>query len=136
MTLTVTINSQSSSGEYFEITLEKTSVNAAEARVKTWTAPPDPAHEQPDKDELIKLYDIFGTIDATKIVCKGDIAGPDPTITCDLYGEQSPNPAHINIAIKGTLLAIGDRTMDYPVATEDYNAVMSFLRAAKFPIFG
>jgi hypothetical protein len=133
MALSVTIHSKSNVGEQFQITLEKTGATKGMIRNQSWTSEHNPAKDHADTDDLVKLYDIAVNSDGNTIVCKGDVSGPDPTVTCKFFSSHAGKPAAVEVAIVGTFGGFFDRTERLPIEQADFDNLKTFVANAKFP---
>jgi hypothetical protein len=127
----VTISSKTSTGAQFQITLDKTGADRGTIRIKTWAANANPASADPAKDQTIKLYDIKAAKSGEKLVCRGDVFGPDPTITCTVHPGHGQVSAMVRVAVEGALMFNG--TTDYAIGATDQQQVEAFIANAGFP---
>lgn len=134
MPANVTIHSAAESGEQFEITLEKTAHDKGTIRNRSWSSDHDPETDDADTDQTVKLYDITAAADGNKIVCKGDVSGPDPTVTCRIFAAQGGATASVEVTIMGTFGGFFDGTKRYPIAQADCDAIRQYVLKAGFPI--
>ena len=132
MDLMVTIRSKAPAGEQFEIVLEKTSTDGGSIRIKSWRSDQDPERDDPTKDDLVNLYEIRSRT-GSEIVCRGDVFGPDPVVTCSLRDGSPPAGPSVQVDIVGTLGAAFDGTASYPIAPGEYAKLKRFLTQAAFP---
>jgi hypothetical protein len=133
MARTVTVRSGSDDGSRYEITLEATGADRGRIRLRTWTNGRDPAADPPDKDEETSLKDIRAAADHLTIFCRGEVFGPDPTVTCAVHPAEAPNKPFVRVEIRGTLFSIGDGIKDYVLDPADVATLTQFIAEAGFP---
>jgi hypothetical protein len=133
MTSTVTIDSESATGEHFQLTLEKVADDKGTIRIKSWRSDQDHHSESPDKDRQFRLYKIRASEDGSSLVCRGKAFGGDPIVSCKIHQAQPPKPALVRVIIKGTLAGLGDGTTDYVVGDDEHDRIRQFVLRAGFP---
>jgi hypothetical protein len=127
----VTISSKAATGAQFQITLDKAGGDKGTIRVKSWPASANPATANPAKDQTIKLYDIKAAKSGDKLVCRGDVFGPDPTISCTVHAGQGQASPTVRVAVEGALMFNG--TTDYSITPAEQQQVKEFIANAGFP---
>lgn len=132
MGLTAKVHSKNEAGEQFEITLEKVSLDKGLIRVKSWNNDQDPETDAPEKEDIVKLYDIKSLSNAA-ISCRGDVVGPDIVLTCSLLPDAPPAGPSVQVDITGSLFGAVDGTKTYPLGADDLTKLKSFLSDAAFP---
>ena len=131
--MAVTISSDAADGTHVEITLAKIAPDKGNVRVKQWPAGTDSQNQPPSQDDAKDLYDVAARKDGSKIACKADISGPDPTVTFTFHDAQAPAQPNVTVTIKGTLFGIGDGTTVYDITANDVTKIKKFVTDSKFP---
>jgi hypothetical protein len=129
----VTVESDSATGEHFQLTLEKAANDQGTIRIRSWRSDQHHHIEGPDKDNLVQLYEIRSSEDGSRIVCKGDVFGPDPVVSCTIQDAEPPRPALVRVAINGTLGGLSDGTTEYMIGQVEHDRIKQFVLCAGFP---
>ena len=129
----VTVESASATGEHFQLTLEKAANDQGTIRIRSWRKDQDHHGEEPSKDDLVHLYEIRASEDGSRIVCKGEVFGPDPVVSCTIQDAQPQKPALVRFAINGTLGGLGDGTTEYMIDQVEHDRIKQFVIDAGFP---
>ncbi|MFG1375838.1 hypothetical protein [Xanthobacter autotrophicus] len=122
---TATVWSSGQAGEKIQIYLEKKGPETAVIRLATWRTGQNPNVDHPRSLLAYDLYNIKA-VSAFAISCKAD--GPgffDPTVDCSLVATREGGVVAITVPyITEAQYAVGD---------DDFQELVSFLKAAKFP---
>ncbi|MDI4658893.1 hypothetical protein [Xanthobacter autotrophicus] len=122
---TATVWSSGRAGEKIQIYLEKTGPAAAVIRLATWGNGQNPALDRPKSLLAYDLYDVTA-VSAYAISCKADAPGPfDPSVDCSLVATRGGGVVAITVPFI--------TKAQYPVGGDDFEELVVFLKAAKFP---
>jgi hypothetical protein len=133
MTSAVTIESDSAAGEHFQLTLEKAAQDRGNIRIKSWRSDQNHHSEGPNKNDVVQVYEIRASEDGSRIVCKGEVFGPDPVVSCTIQDAQPQKSALVRITISGTLGGFGDGMTEYMITQDDHDRIKQFVMRAGFP---
>jgi hypothetical protein len=129
----VTVESDSATGEHFQLTLEKAANDQGTIRIRSWRRDQDHHIEGPDKDDQVQLYEIRASEDGSRIVCKGEVFGPDPVVSCTIQDAEPQKPALVRVVINGTLGGMGDGMTEYMIGQAEHDRIKQFVLRAGFP---
>jgi hypothetical protein len=129
------VRSQSAAGRHYEIMLQKTAPDRGMIRIKSWRKGQDPERSAPAKQDSYKLYKIR-LRSASTIVCRGDVFGPHPVVTCSLEAGSPSDGPFVQVDVVGTLAGAFDGSTRYPIAPAEYVKLEQFLAEAAFPPAG
>ena len=132
MSSSLMIVTDSIDGKHFEITIEKNEDNTASIQLKTWSSSLDHRRDDPSKDDVLKLYDICFD-QSRRLICKADMQGSSPTITCMLNGPMPEAKPYVRTVVADTFASLADGTTDYAMEKADYDELKQFLIAAGLP---
>jgi hypothetical protein len=131
MAASLTLIADTTEGKHFEITLDQTSDDKGQVRVMSWHSNKDHRRDPPTRDDIIDLFDIcFETKES--LVCKGDMLGSNPVVTCTFNGAESETPSSVEVVIKGTFGGLADGTTRYTLPKDDYAELEEFFAEANF----
>jgi len=108
--------------------------NQGTIRIKSWRSDRDCQSEGPDKDDLVQLYEIRASEDGSRLICKGEVFGLDPVVSCTIQDAQPHTPALVRVTIDGTLGGLGDGTTEYIIGRGEHDRIKQFVMRAGFPI--
>jgi len=125
--MAITVHSHVSTGETYEITLEKTGAAAGRITIRSWKAG-QPHSSLPASSETYNLTHIRAK-DGTTLVCKADLPFVpdvfDPVVTCWLDPDGGEVPlVRMQVAGKGYA---------YPLPPEHFRRLGGFIQTAGFP---
>lgn len=111
------------------IAIEEVGADGAVMTIRTFNAA-----GQLTKTDKVELYSVKHVKNQNAIRCMAKAPGPDPDVTCTLNAGDGTAGRSIRVVVKGTLGGWGDRDETYPIADAHYQAGLSFLTAAAFPV--
>lgn len=113
-------------GERVGISLEEVGADGALLTVQTYR--PDGKIKKSDR---IELYSVKRVKDQSVIRCKAKVFGPDPDVTCTLDPGTGADSRKIGLLVKGSW---ADRNETHVISDDHYQAGLSFLTQADFPV--
>jgi len=129
--MTIVIDTEA--GKHIEITLEKTGDETGLLTVQSWTSNQDHRREDPSRDDTLKIHDIH--FDQTRrLVCKGDMLGSTPSITCTLTPAAQDQKPFVRVLLAETFASLADGQKDYFMGKSEFDELKQFLIESKFPL--